>query len=267
LWSSRSRRDLGFRAHHRRLLAPLVGAVGGDGGRHPPNNPSAASCFLASVDPAFPFRSLAGLGGEEGSGCGRDLSGSGRSWSHASLVRVRGAGVPPVAASSPSSPFLAGLGGEGSGDRVNKLLGSSVFFSKRGRCCSSFTAATSVHLAGLGGEGVALDLLRLAWGSAAATRGHRDGHAELVARVCASLLLFLRSSDLVSLAPKPPVRPSGFVLGRSWGGAGEPWQAISGMLGSDCTKAIFVRVLVAKVRDQIVIFFFLGSLCKIPTAE
>jgi hypothetical protein len=45
----------------------------------PLNNPSAASCSLASVDPAFPFRSLAGLGGEEGSGSGRDLGGSGRS--------------------------------------------------------------------------------------------------------------------------------------------------------------------------------------------
>jgi hypothetical protein len=128
----------------------------------PPNNPSAASCSLASVDLASPFHSLAGLGGEEGSGSGRDLGGSGRSWSHASSVRVRGAGEPPVAAFSPSSPFPAGLGGEGSGEKVNKLMGSFVFFSKRGCRCSSFTAATSVHLAGLGGEGVASGLLRSA---------------------------------------------------------------------------------------------------------
>jgi hypothetical protein len=36
------------------------------------------------------------------------------------------------------------------------------------------------------------------------------------------------------------------------------------MLGSDCVEAISVRVLVAKVRDQFVLFYFLGPFVKFP---
>lgn len=194
----------------------------------PSNKYYAVFCSLASVDPVFLFRSLAGLGGEGSSDMSWDLGGSGGSWSFASSVHVRGTGGPPVVSSSPPSPLLAGLGDEGMGEQVNKLTGSSEFFTKRGRrylCCA---AAAPVHLAGLGGEGVALGLPRLAWACdgplweplefrlspafhprrrclATVTRGHKDGHAELGAQDCASLILFVRSSCLASPASKSPV--------------------------------------------------------------
>jgi hypothetical protein len=160
-----------------------------DAAATPHNNSSAVFCSLASVDPAFLFHSLAGLGDEGGSGSSRDLGGFGDSWSLALLVRERGAGGPLVASSSPTSPLPVGLGGEGIGERVNKLTGSSEFFPKRGRHCLCCTAATLVNLVGLGGDEVALGLLRSAWAcdgplweplefrlspSAAALSGHRD---------------------------------------------------------------------------------------------
>jgi hypothetical protein len=103
---------------------------------------------------------------------------------------------------------------------------------------------TPDHLAGRGGEEVVrreswmaragagslweplefwLSTTVLPWrrGHGTVTRGHRSDHAVLDAQGCASFLLFVRSLCLVSPAMKSPDRPSGFVPGRYWGGAGE----------------------------------------------
>jgi hypothetical protein len=77
----------------------------------------------------------------------------------------------------------------------------------------------------------------------------------------------VRSFCLVSPALKPPDRPSGFVPGRHWGGAGEARRAISGVSRSDCVCAIFVRVGVVFSRGHVVFFPVYGPLCKTATAE
>jgi hypothetical protein len=82
-----------------------------------------------------------------------------------------------------------------------------------------------------------------------------------------SFLLFVRSLCQVSPAMKSPDRPSGFVPGRYWGGAGEARRAISGDLGPDCLYAIFVRLEVVICRGHVVFFIFSGPLCKTATAE
>jgi hypothetical protein len=168
--------------------------------------------------------------------------------------------------------------------------GGSVLFLKRGLRHSCCSAATPVHLAGRGGEEVVWSLpwtardgagplwepleFRLSTvlhplrqGHATVSLGHRCGRAVLDAQRCASLLLFVRSFSQASPASKPPIRPSGFVPGRNWGGAGAARQAISGELGIDCLCAIFVRLEVVKVRGHVVIFYSSGPLCKSTTAE
>jgi hypothetical protein len=156
-------------------------------------------------------------------------AGSEGSRSCALSTRVRGAGGPSVASSPPSSPLSVGLGGEGIRELVGKHAGSSGFFVKRSRRCSCFSAAAD-HLAGRGGEEVAWCLVWLARSGggfiweflefrlssvlppcrrlpATAICGHRDGCAVLVAFICASSLLFVRSFCPASAASKPPVQP------------------------------------------------------------
>jgi hypothetical protein len=65
----------------------------------------------------------------------------------------------------------------------------------------------------------------------------------------------------------PPVQPSGFVPGWDWGGATAVWHAIGRKQGSDCLKAIFVRVFVVKAKGHIVFFYSSGPPYKSSTAE
>jgi hypothetical protein len=95
---------------------------------------------------------------------------------------------------------------------------------------------------------------------AAAIHGQKDGHAVLDASFCASPFLCVRIFGSVSAASKPPAQPSGFVPGWDWGGAAGTLQAAGGTSGSDCVRAVFVRVFVVKVRGHIVISAFLLGL-------
>jgi hypothetical protein len=161
---------------------------------------------------------------------------------------------------------------------VSWRAGGSALFLKRGLDLSCRSSTASDHLAGRGGEEVVRSVTWTAragacslWeplefrlstaflprrrGLATVTRGHRSDHAVLGAQGCASSFLFVRSLCQASPATKPPDRPSGFVPGRYWGGAGEAWRAISGDLGPDCLYAIFIRLEVVKGRGLVVIFF------------
>jgi hypothetical protein len=172
----------------------------------------AACCPLAPAIPVFPLCSPSSLGGEGSSGKSRVFGGSRGGRSSASLARVRGTGGVPAVFASPSSPLLFGLGGEGKGDMVGLHAGNSILFFKRDHRYSCCSAKTPVHLAGRGGEEVSWSLLwstRASIGPlweplefrlstvlhprprchASATRGHRSGHAVLVAQSCASFLL------------------------------------------------------------------------------
>jgi hypothetical protein len=143
-----------------------------------------------------------------------------------------------MASSSPSSPIPAGLGGEGIRELVDKHASSSEFFPQARSPLPMLPYSSSCQPGRPWRRGVALGLLRSTrvsdgplweplefWISltflprqrclATATRGHRNGHAELVALNCKSLLLFMRSFSPASPASKPPVRPSGFVPART----------------------------------------------------
>jgi hypothetical protein len=104
---------------------------------------------------------------------------------------------------------------------------------------------------------------------AAATHGHRVGHAALDddGEVASSYFLFVRIFCSIAVASMSPAQPSGFVPGWDWGGATVTKQAAGEFLGLDRVCEAFCRVQVVKVRGLGCTFFFRGPPCKsVPTA-
>jgi hypothetical protein len=180
-----------------------------------PLNKGFVVCFSESSDPVSLVLPLSGHGGLEGSIRSSMVGGSGCGRGLAASARERGADEWPAASSSSTSPLLAGLGGEGKGDLVERQAGGPEFFSKRSSCCLCCSSTVPAHPAGLGGEEVDMGLSWEVWASsgffweslevrlsmalpplrrlaAGATRGHRDGHAVLDAEMCASVFLYAR---------------------------------------------------------------------------
>jgi hypothetical protein len=91
------------------------------------------------------------------------------------------------------------------------------------------------------------------------------GRAVLDTKICASSFLCERIFGSNKAAVKSPTQPSGFVSGWECGGAAASLQAAGGVDGPGCLFAIFFRVLPAKVKGHIVIFFFFLGLDTSPT--
>jgi hypothetical protein len=97
---------------------------------------------------------------------------------------------------------------------------------------------------------------------AAASHGHRVGHAALDDDIKVASLFFLcvRIFCGVAAASKPPAQPIGFVPGWDWGGAAVSRQAASVSSGLDRVCEVLFRVKCVIVRGHVVFSFFLLGL-------
>jgi hypothetical protein len=97
---------------------------------------------------------------------------------------------------------------------------------------------------------------------AAATHGHRVGHAALDDdnEVASSFFLHERIFRSVAVASKSPAQPSGFVPDWDWGDSAVTKQAAGEFSGPDRVCKAIYRAQAIKVRGMVVFSYFLGGL-------